>query len=79
MSILKMLLSGVYNVGAVCFFGLISIYLLAFFLRAIQNHGFDGLHRTSLVLESIGAIMMIVFMVCVAVLVFAGGVALTIR
>lgn len=79
MSILKMLLSGVYNVGAVCFFGLISIYILAFFFRAIQNHGFDGLHRTTLVLESIGAIMMIVFMVCVAVLVFAGGVALTIR
>lgn len=79
MDILKMLLSGVYNVGAVCFFGLISIYILAFFFRALQNHGFDGLHRTTLVLESIGAIMMIVFMVCVAILVFAGGVALTIR
>lgn len=79
MSILKMLLSGVYNVGAVCFFGLISIYILAFFFRAIQNHGFDGLHRTTLVLESIGAIMMIVFMVCVAILVFAGGVTLAIR
>ncbi|WOZ54574.1 hypothetical protein [Proteus phage P2-71] len=79
MSILKMLLSGVYNVGAVCFFGLISIYILAFFFRALQNHGFNGLHRTTLVLESVGAIMMIVFMVCVAVLVFAGGVALTIR
>lgn len=79
MSILKMLLSGVYNVGAVCFFGLISIYILAFFFRAIQNHGFDGLHRTTLVLESIGAIMMIIFMVCVAVLVFAGGVTLAIR
>lgn len=79
MSILKMLLSGVYNVGAVCFFGLISIYILAFFFRALQNHGFNGLHRTTLVLESVGAVMMIVFMVCVAVLVFAGGVALTIR
>ncbi|EGT0658733.1 hypothetical protein JAG27_002488 [Proteus mirabilis] len=79
MSILKMLLSGVYNVGAVCFFGLISIYILSFFFRALQNHGFDGLHRTTLVLESIGAILMIVFMVCVAVLVFAGGVTLTIR
>lgn len=79
MDILKMLLSGVYNVGAVCFFGLVSIYILAFFFRAIQNHGFDGLHRTTLVLESIGAILMVVFMVCVAILVFAGGVTLTIR